>query len=72
MLYIDPEICIDCGGCVPVCPVEAIYDEVIIPDDKRDWIEKNKTLAAEHPVITQKIGPLDTAEGKRTQLGFEA
>ena len=20
MLYIDPEECIDCGGCVPACP----------------------------------------------------
>ena len=23
-LYIDPETCIDCGACVPVCPVKAI------------------------------------------------
>ena len=25
MLYIDPEECIDCGACVPECPVEAIF-----------------------------------------------
>lgn len=25
-LYIDPKICIDCGACVPECPVDAIYD----------------------------------------------
>ncbi len=24
MLYIEPDECIDCGACVPVCPVEAI------------------------------------------------
>jgi len=24
-LYIDPVECIDCGACVPVCPVAAIY-----------------------------------------------
>lgn len=24
-LYIDPSICIDCGACVPECPVKAIY-----------------------------------------------
>jgi NAD-dependent dihydropyrimidine dehydrogenase PreA subunit len=24
-LYIDPEVCIDCGACVPECPVEAIF-----------------------------------------------
>lgn len=24
-LYIDPQECIDCGACVPVCPVQAIF-----------------------------------------------
>ena len=27
MLYIQPDECIDCGACEPVCPVEAIYPE---------------------------------------------
>jgi ferredoxin len=26
MLYIHPDECIDCGACVPACPVAAIYD----------------------------------------------
>ena len=26
MLYIHPDECIDCGACVPACPVMAIYD----------------------------------------------
>jgi len=25
-LYINPDECIDCGACIPECPVEAIYD----------------------------------------------
>ena len=25
-LYINPAECIDCGACLPECPVEAIYD----------------------------------------------
>lgn len=25
-MYINPETCIDCGACLPACPVEAIYD----------------------------------------------
>ena len=25
LLYIDPVECIDCGACVPVCPVSAIF-----------------------------------------------
>ena len=24
-LFIDPDVCIDCGACVPACPVEAIF-----------------------------------------------
>ncbi len=30
-LYIDPDDCIDCGACVPECPVEAIYWDVNVP-----------------------------------------
>src|ERR1700682_4775246 len=31
-LYIDPVECIDCGACVPVCPVSAIFalDELLL------------------------------------------
>ena len=25
-MYINPELCIDCGACVFECPVEAIYE----------------------------------------------
>ena len=25
-LYINPDECIDCGACLPECPVQAIYD----------------------------------------------
>jgi len=39
MLYIHPEECIDCGACVPACPVEAIFalDEVPEKWIRRDW-----------------------------------
>ncbi|RMF18928.1 MAG: ferredoxin family protein [Candidatus Dadabacteria bacterium] len=40
-LYIDPDVCIDCGVCEPECPVEAIYSEDAVPDDEQDFIEKN-------------------------------
>jgi NAD-dependent dihydropyrimidine dehydrogenase PreA subunit len=30
-LYIDPNECIDCGACEPMCPVEAIYAELDLP-----------------------------------------
>lgn len=31
-LYIDPQVCIDCGACVSACPVEAIYADTDVPD----------------------------------------
>ena len=30
-LYIDPDVCIDCAACEPVCPVEAIFSEFDLP-----------------------------------------
>lgn len=30
-LYIDPVECIDCGACVPVCPVAAIFARDDLP-----------------------------------------
>lgn len=41
MLYIDPEECIDCGACEPACPVEAIFEEDAVPDNEKDYIQKN-------------------------------
>ena len=48
MLYIDPGECIDCGACVPECPVEAIFDESQLPDDKKDWIKLNNAPVQLH------------------------
>jgi NAD-dependent dihydropyrimidine dehydrogenase PreA subunit len=31
MLYVQPDECIDCGACEPVCPVEAIMFEDDLP-----------------------------------------
>ncbi|MEZ6186343.1 MAG: ferredoxin family protein [Planctomycetota bacterium] len=30
-LFIDPEGCIDCNACLPVCPAQAIYPEDELP-----------------------------------------
>jgi NAD-dependent dihydropyrimidine dehydrogenase PreA subunit len=39
--YIDPDVCIDCGACVSVCPVMAIYQEDEVPEEEKEYIEKN-------------------------------
>ena len=41
MLYIEPEDCIDCGACVPACPVEAIFAESELPDKWRNFARIN-------------------------------
>ena len=41
MLYIDPDECIDCGACVPVCPVSAIFAEEDLPEKGHEYVEKN-------------------------------
>ena len=40
-LYIDPETCIDCGACEPVCPVTAIFPEEELPDKWSSFVEIN-------------------------------
>ena len=58
MLYIDPDECIDCGACVPECPVEAIFEESEVPDKWKKYIGEAKDKAASLPVITQSKEPL--------------
>ncbi len=41
MLYIDPVECIDCGACVPVCPVSAIFALDDLPEKWADFTQKN-------------------------------
>jgi len=38
-LYIDPNECIDCGACEPVCPVEAIFEEAAVPDKWKQFTQ---------------------------------
>ena len=51
MLYIHPDECIDCGACVPACPVAAIYDSVeATPSHQQDLIEANTVYRSSDPV----------------------
>jgi ferredoxin len=54
MLYIHPDVCLDCEACVPECPVHAIYHESAVPVVWQRYIELNATMAQRCPTITQK------------------
>jgi ferredoxin len=41
MYYINPDECIDCAACEPVCPVAAIFAEDAVPDDEKEYIKLN-------------------------------
>ena len=41
-LAIDPLRCVDCGACVPACPVSAIFAEERLPSEWRSWAERNR------------------------------
>jgi ferredoxin len=69
MLYIDPVACLNCGACVPKCPVEAIYEDPVPPEKER-WIEINATRAPDLPSIQSKQNPYPGAEERRKALGF--
>ncbi len=68
--YIDPEVCIDCGACIPSCPVHAIYDTLDMPDGLRHWSDINAERCRVLPVICDKQAPLPSAEERKAALGY--
>lgn len=42
-LYINPDVCIDCGACEPECPVDAIYptEKDAINAGELEFVQKN-------------------------------
>ncbi|MBI2566554.1 MAG: ferredoxin family protein [Candidatus Schekmanbacteria bacterium] len=62
MLAINPEECIDCGACVPECPVDAIFDEQELPAKWSEYKELNDKYSREWPNITEKKDALPDAD----------
>ena len=58
MLYIQPDECVDCGACEPVCPVEAIYCEDDVPAQWSDFKAVNGQFFVEigSPGGASKVG----------------
>ena len=52
MLIINPDECIDCGLCVPECPVAAIFPMDDVPDSDKNYIDINKNwFAGKDPAV---------------------
>lgn len=62
MLVIDPDTCIDCGACVPVCPIQAIYPEDEVPEYYESFIELNADKYEDGENVTDNLGPLEGAK----------
>jgi NAD-dependent dihydropyrimidine dehydrogenase PreA subunit len=65
-MYINPTLCIDCGACEPVCPVEAISQDRRVSDDQHDFVADNARFFT--ALLPGRGEPIGTALGA-TELG---
>ena len=56
MLYIEPEVCIDCGACEPACPVNAIFAEADLPEDQARFLEINALWFSDRAAARAQVG----------------
>ncbi|MCU7611197.1 ferredoxin family protein [Anaplasma capra] len=82
MLVIDPDQCIDCGVCIPECPVDAIvsdeFIEEVLSSDESTLNEYQKNLQNFHKInaefskkwknITSSKPPMEEAEQYKDDL----
>jgi ferredoxin--NADP+ reductase len=50
MLHIDPAVCINCGACVPACPVGAIRYEDDLPNPMKQYKQINAAYFERYPL----------------------
>jgi ferredoxin len=50
MLYINPDVCVNCDVCVPECPVGAIFYEDSVPAMWTDFVALNEEMSDQCPV----------------------
>ncbi len=61
MLYIQPDECVDCGACEPVCPVEAIFYEDELPESQVPYLADNALFFS--ATLQGRDAPLDSPGG---------
>jgi NAD-dependent dihydropyrimidine dehydrogenase PreA subunit len=59
--YINPDECIDCSACEPVCPVEAITTEDEVPPEQAAFIAENARFFTS--VLPGRTAPLGAPGG---------
>ncbi|HZZ46703.1 MAG TPA: ferredoxin [Pseudonocardia sp.] len=71
MAYVNPDECIDCSACEPVCPVEAITPLDDISETDREFIHENARFFTEP--LPGRNEPLGTPGGaaKLGELGAD-
>jgi ferredoxin len=52
--YVDPDICIECEQCEIVCPVDAIFLDIKLPEEHYDSIEVNAAFFRQNKAV---LGP---------------
>ncbi|MFE7393119.1 ferredoxin [Streptomyces sp. NPDC057582] len=62
-LYINPDECIDCGACEPVCPVEAIISDRELSDDFDPHLTDSATFF--QTVLPGRTEPIGAPGGAR-------
>jgi NAD-dependent dihydropyrimidine dehydrogenase PreA subunit len=62
-LYINPEECIDCGACEPVCPNDAIFYEEDLPPEMVGYTADNAEFFTQ--VLPGRSEPLGSPRGAR-------
>jgi NAD-dependent dihydropyrimidine dehydrogenase PreA subunit len=67
-LYVQPDECVDCGACEPVCPVEAISYSDDVPDGNREFIADNARFFLE--LLPGRDQPLGLPGGARDTPAF--
>ena len=69
-LVIDPDECIDCGACIPECPVDAIKADT--ESGSEQWLEINRKYSEIWPNISEKKDPpTDHEKFKNEQNKYE-
>jgi uncharacterized protein GlcG (DUF336 family)/NAD-dependent dihydropyrimidine dehydrogenase PreA subunit len=58
--YIDPDMCIECEQCVLVCPVDAVFLDIEVPEQWQHFTQINADFFKENK--PKQVFPRETAE----------